>query len=99
MLDSINGKFNLQLQKNPEGFGPSDHSSFFCKNIPVLFSFTGTHSIIIHLRTIMKKINAEGEAKVLNMVYDIAMDIDGMKSKPDFIKVTSTTMKTGQWEM
>ena len=91
MLDSINGKFNFTITKNPEGFGPSDHSSFFAKNIPVLFFFTGTHSDYHSPTDDYEKINAEGEAKVLNMVYDIAMDIDGMKSKPDFIKVTSTS--------
>ncbi len=90
-LDSINGKFNFTITKNPEGFGPSDHSSFFAKNIPVLFFFTGTHSDYHSPTDDYEKINAEGEAKVLNMVYDIAMDIDGMKSKPDFIKVTSTS--------
>src|SRR5258705_10340573 len=33
--------FNLTLQQ--DGFGPSDHSSFYAKQIPVLFFWTGTH--------------------------------------------------------
>ena len=35
---------NFNLQLNEDGFGPSDHSSFYSKQIPVLFFFTGTHT-------------------------------------------------------
>src|SRR6185436_17768219 len=35
-----NGLFELML--NDDGYGPSDHSSFYTKQIPVLFFFTGT---------------------------------------------------------
>ena len=38
---------SFKVTRHPEGFGPSDHSSFYAKQIPVLFFFTGTHAIII----------------------------------------------------
>ncbi|MCY7375881.1 MAG: M20/M25/M40 family metallo-hydrolase, partial [Pyrinomonadaceae bacterium] len=41
-LSETSTKFILQL--NEDGFGPSDHSSFYAKQIPVLFFFTGTHA-------------------------------------------------------
>jgi Zn-dependent M28 family amino/carboxypeptidase len=33
--------YNLALDES--GTGPSDHTSFYLKDIPVLFFFTGTH--------------------------------------------------------
>jgi hypothetical protein len=43
LVDSLNRFYHFALTKNDEGYGPSDHSSFYAKNIPVLFFFTGTH--------------------------------------------------------
>ena len=86
-LDKINSSYNFNITKNPEGFGPSDHSSFYTKNIPVLHFFSGTHADYHSPTDDIEKINSEGEAKIVNMVYDVAMDLNNMKSKPDFIKV------------
>ena len=33
----------LDISKAPDGYGPSDHSSFYGEGIPVLHLFTGTH--------------------------------------------------------
>lgn len=37
-------KSNFKLKFDSSGTGPSDHTSFYRKNIPVLFFFTGLHS-------------------------------------------------------
>src|SRR6185503_8970679 len=42
MTTDPNGIFDLTLTE--DGYGPSDHSSFYSKQIPVLFFFTGTHN-------------------------------------------------------
>ncbi len=34
---------SVRLSLSDEGYGPSDHSSFYFRNIPVLFYFTGAH--------------------------------------------------------
>ena len=44
LLDSANAGVNLHVRGLGDGFGPSDHSSFFAKNIPVLHFFTNTHA-------------------------------------------------------
>ena len=53
--------FTLQL--NDDGYGPSDHSSFYGKNIPVLFLFTGTHLDYHKPSDTADKINYQGEEK------------------------------------
>ena len=34
---------DLNVKLSSEGYGPSDHTSFYVENIPVLFFFTGVH--------------------------------------------------------
>ncbi len=43
LIDSINEAFKFNIVKSPEGYGPSDHASFYGKNIPVFFITTGAH--------------------------------------------------------
>ena len=62
---SINVKFDSS------GIGPSDHTSFYLKNIPVLFFFTGTHEDYHKPTDNADKINFEGEFRVLQYVEDV----------------------------
>jgi hypothetical protein len=91
LLESINKKYDFKTTLNPDGYGPSDHSSFYSKNIPVLFFFTGLHADYHKPSDTYDKINSEGEAKVLNMVYDVLSDIDTIQAKPEFTKVVEST--------
>ena len=43
LLNDVNEKNEMQLKMSPEGYGPSDHASFYINDVPVLFFFTGTH--------------------------------------------------------
>ena len=57
----------------------------------MLHFFTGTHKDYHSPTDDTELINTEGEAKVAGIVYDIAMALDGMNSKPEFIKVVSSS--------
>lgn len=80
-------KYGFKLGFNDSGSGGSDHQAFTNKNIPVLFFFTGTHSDYHKPSDTADKINNEGEARVVNYVYDVADDIDLAAKRPDFVKV------------
>ena len=90
LIDSLNNPYNFTITKIPDGFGPSDHSSFYAKNIPVLHFFTGTHKDYHSPTDDIEFINAEGEVLVADLVYDFAMALDEMNSKPDFVKVVTS---------
>lgn len=90
LIDSVNKSFNFTITKTPDGLGPSDHSSFYVKDVPVLHFFTGTHTDYHSPSDDVEKINTEGEVKVLDMIYNITMSLDEMKTKPEFLKVAST---------
>lgn len=86
ILDDKND-YDFNLTFNDEGFGPSDHSSFYGKKVPVLFFFTGTHSDYHKPSDDADKINAAGQEKVLKFVYDVALKIVNSETKPDYISV------------
>lgn len=82
--NNVNKKaFTLQLDSS--GTGPSDHTSFYLKNIPVLFFFTGLHPDYHKPTDEAEKINYPGEVQVIKLIYSIAEKMDGM-NKPAFAK-------------
>jgi membrane-associated protease RseP (regulator of RpoE activity) len=61
----------------PDGFGPSDHSSFYGANIPVLMLFTNTHSDYHRPEDDWELINKEGLQRIASFAADIALDVAG----------------------
>ena len=43
LLDSLSKNSQITIKQDPAGYGPSDHSAFYTKDIPVLFFFSGFH--------------------------------------------------------
>jgi hypothetical protein len=86
ILDDKN-EYDFNLTFNDEGFGPSDHSSFYGKKVPVLFFFTGTHADYHKPSDDAEKINAAGQEKVLKFIYDVALTIVNSETRPDYISV------------
>lgn len=78
------GKDSFTLQLNEDGFGPSDHSSFYAKQIPVLFFFTGTHEDYHKPSDTADKINYDGEAKILGMTATLAREIERADARPAY---------------
>lgn len=86
LLDDKN-EYDFNLTFNDEGFGPSDHSSFYGKKVPVLFFFTGTHTDYHKPSDDADKINSMGQEKVLRYIHDVALSIANSNSKPDYVSV------------
>jgi hypothetical protein len=68
-LSTTDGYFKFNLDSS--GTGPSDHTSFYRKDIPVLFFFTGAHSDYHKPSDDADKINYNGELLVLKYIYGI----------------------------
>lgn len=82
--DAMNKKIFV-LNADSSGTGPSDHTSFYLKNIPVLFFFTGIHSDYHKPTDKADKINYIGEMEVVHLIYAITQKLDGA-NKPPFVK-------------
>jgi aminopeptidase YwaD len=61
--------FTIKIDSS--GTGPSDHTSFYRKDIPVLFFFTGLHSDYHKPGDDAEKINYVGELQVIKYIYSI----------------------------
>jgi hypothetical protein len=70
------------------GVGPSDHTSFYLKNLPVLFFFTGAHQEYHKPSDDANLINAEGEVKILELAKSLIEKIE-IAPKLDFIQVAN----------
>jgi len=60
------------------GIGPSDHTSFALKKIPVLFLFTGLHSDYHRPTDTADKINYEGMEQILNFSQRLIEELADM---------------------
>lgn len=90
LLDSLNRTAGFTLSRSMDGFGASDQQSFYNKNIPVLFFFTGSHPQYHTPEDTLDLINASGEAKVLRMVAECAERIADSPERPTYQKVSIT---------
>lgn len=61
----------LQLQRHPDGYGPSDHAAFYAASIPVLFFTTGAHTDYHTPYDTPEKINSHGLTLILDLVYGV----------------------------
>lgn len=87
--------YGFKLGMSDGGSGGSDHQAFSNKNVPVLFFFTGTHSDYHKPSDDADKINFDGEAKVANYVFDIALAVDKLEKRPEYVKVEEPAARPG----
>ena len=74
VLKAHNNKF--KLIENESGVGPSDHTSFYLADIPVLHFFTGQHEDYHKPGDDSEKLNYEGMEKISSYIFDIISDLD-----------------------
>ena len=86
-------KSPLSVKKDSSGIGPSDQTSFYLKNLPVLHFFTGQHSDYHKPSDDAEKINYEGEKKVLEYIVKLIEETEAMP-KLTFSKTKSPDTKS-----
>lgn len=82
---------NLAFKLDSAGTGPSDHASFYRKDIPVLFFFTGSHPDYHKASDDWEKINYKGINEIVQLVYKIVETSDA-KGKIEFTKTREQQM-------
>ena len=89
--------FNIRIDSS--GTGPSDHTSFYRKDIPVLFFFTGLHTDYHKPGDDADKINYTGETKIINYINGIVQSPVTTDQKLAFTKTretqTTSSMRSG----
>jgi hypothetical protein len=91
----------IKLVLSPEGYGPSDHSSFYGKNIPVLFYSTGAHLDYHTPADTWDKIDYEAMVKISSLIFSMAEELATSESRLQFMEsgprpeVTRTARRKG----
>jgi hypothetical protein len=91
IITSANDK-SLALRFDSTGGGPSDHASFYRKNIPVLFFFTGSHPDYHKITDDAEKINYDGQMQIVKLINRIVLAAD---SKPKLAFSKTAEPKAG----
>lgn len=87
-LERIGQTLSFDLNLKPEGFGPSDHSSFYGKKIPVLHFFTGTHGDYHRPTDDWDKVNYEGMSRIVDLMERVIRETDQNPQRPAYVAIT-----------
>lgn len=100
LIDEINKKYDFQVSKTASGFGPSDHTSFARKRVPVFFFFTGMHQEYHRPADTIDTINFAGLKKVVDMCGDLVGRLANQKEKPVYVQTSAPAQSsTGRGDM
>jgi hypothetical protein len=87
------GKNSFNIRIDSSGTGPSDHTSFYRKDIPVLFFFTGLHSDYHKPSDDAPRINYTGEWMIIRYIQSLVESVPA-KGKLAFTKTREQQMGT-----
>ncbi len=95
LIDRLVPAHGLEVTKEPGGFGPSDHASFYAKKVPVFHVFTGSHADYHRPTDTADKINYEGLARLAGLVTDMVREVAEAPERPAYIEVASPQFARG----
>jgi Zn-dependent M28 family amino/carboxypeptidase len=84
LMDKLNATYQFNLDIAAGATARSDHAAFYRAGIPVLFFFTGLHAQYHRFDDHVELINAEGGAKIAQMMADAAYEISSWEKGPTF---------------
>ncbi len=86
VINAQDKKIPFAIKIDSSGTGPSDHTSFYRKDIPVLFFFTGQHKDYHRPSDDAERINYNGELGVINYINTIINTLNKQTQKLAFTK-------------
>jgi len=85
---------DLQVTCKGDGYGPSDHMSFYMADKPVLFFFTGAHEDYHKSSDKVDKLNFPDMVKVVHLTDNIIHNFDDYKPAFTFVKTSEAPKET-----
>jgi hypothetical protein len=95
LLDELNKGYDFRLFKKASGIGPSDHTSFCMKKIPVIFFWTGFHEDYHRPGDTADKIDVPGMRKVTDFTYDLVSRLETVQERPEYVAIKTTNFGRG----
>lgn len=93
-----NNNKNFKLIEQESGVGPSDHTSFYLADIPVLHFFTGQHKDYHKPEDDAEKLNYEGMELIADYIFNIITDLDD-NGKLTFRKTKNESEETPRFKV
>jgi hypothetical protein len=90
VIDSANVAPAFRISAVGDGFGPSDHSSFYARNLPVLHFFTDLHDDYHRATDDADKIDAGGIARVVAYAERITRNLGDRPGRLSFVRAPVT---------
>ncbi len=87
LVERLGKQHGFKLALKMDGFGPSDHQSFYVKKIPVLHFFTGTHRDYHRPTDDWDKINVKGMSRVVDLVEETVIATAKNPDRPKYLAV------------
>jgi hypothetical protein len=97
LVKRMNAQHGFRIVKKPSGFGPSDHTSFYEKKIPVMHFFTGAHPDYHRPSDDADKLDVPGMRRIASLVADIAVALAEADQRPTYQATKRTRMAGGSW--
>ncbi|MHB9000091.1 MAG: M20/M25/M40 family metallo-hydrolase [Thermoanaerobaculia bacterium] len=85
----------LKVTAGGDGYGPSDQTSFYAAQIPVVHFFTGTTDTYHTSDDDAERINFEGGARVSALTAHLANEIAAGRVTPKYTRVAATPSEQG----
>lgn len=95
LLDSLNASRGFMLSASGDGYGRSDHASFYGAGRPVLHFFTGTHEDYHRTSDDWDRLNVEGIASVAGFVADLALVLANRAEPLTFVEAAPPPSMAG----
>jgi len=86
LAEKLCQQFGFKITKHAGGLGPSDHASFYKKQIPVLHLFTGTHRDYHRPSDDSDKLNIPGMRRIADWLVEAIQITDAADQRPTFTK-------------
>ncbi len=88
LVDVLGASAGFTIKKIASGLGPSDQQSFYLKNLPVLFAFTGTHTDYHRPSDDADRINYRGMARIADLGELLLLDLARRPKRLEFARAT-----------
>jgi len=95
LLDSVNARHGLDIQASGDGWGRSDHASFYAVKIPVVHFFTDLHDQYHRVSDDADLINADGIAKVAALAADLTIALATRPARPAYVSIPRPVIASG----
>ena len=95
ILDQVNEAFGLELGASGDGYGRSDHSSFYVAGRPVVHFFTGTHEDYHRTTDDWEKLNVEGIDTIARFAAHLAMALAARPEPLTYVAAPPPAPATG----